>query len=252
MAIALVGATSVFAAGAAPRRLARRGLLLFDGRHDVLLRHRWIDPLRRRHRRQRVHLHEIVRTTKYENGVEVGSAMSTQVVRELLPGRWHRCRRHRQHAFVARRRAVHVSADRPPDRLRGRRVPEREHRSSRVPNPDTALATRTGPGSSQGPLPFVSVTLRTDVVGLSLPLSRQSQAANASPLTCKSRLAYRGVVGTDEVFKALAEPTRRTILDELADRDDQTLFEICASWSPGVASTRQAISSTSTCSRRPV
>ncbi|GIH74663.1 ArsR/SmtB family transcription factor [Planobispora longispora] len=31
-----------------------------------------------------------------------------------------------------------------------------------------------------------------------------------------------------DVFKALADPTRRTILDELAERDGQTLFEICA------------------------
>lgn len=29
------------------------------------------------------------------------------------------------------------------------------------------------------------------------------------------------------MFKALADPTRRTILDELADRDGQTLFELC-------------------------
>lgn len=31
-----------------------------------------------------------------------------------------------------------------------------------------------------------------------------------------------------DVFKALADETRRTILDELVDRDDQTLFEICS------------------------
>lgn len=30
-----------------------------------------------------------------------------------------------------------------------------------------------------------------------------------------------------DVFKALADSTRRTILDELAERDDQTLFELC-------------------------
>ncbi len=30
-----------------------------------------------------------------------------------------------------------------------------------------------------------------------------------------------------DVYKALADPTRRTILDELAERDGQTLFEIC-------------------------
>ncbi|MFJ8623319.1 ArsR/SmtB family transcription factor [Kitasatospora sp. NPDC093550] len=34
---------------------------------------------------------------------------------------------------------------------------------------------------------------------------------------------------TDDVlWKALADPTRRLILDELAQRDGQSLFEICA------------------------
>jgi DNA-binding transcriptional ArsR family regulator len=31
-----------------------------------------------------------------------------------------------------------------------------------------------------------------------------------------------------DVFQALAAPTRRAILDELHDRDGQTLFELCA------------------------
>jgi len=31
-----------------------------------------------------------------------------------------------------------------------------------------------------------------------------------------------------DVFKALADPTRRKILDELAERDGQTLFELCS------------------------
>jgi DNA-binding transcriptional ArsR family regulator len=46
------------------------------------------------------------------------------------------------------------------------------------------------------------------------------------------------------VFKALADPTRRTILDELTDRDGQTLFELCARllMKHGIDSTRQAIS----------
>ncbi|WP_344681697.1 metalloregulator ArsR/SmtB family transcription factor [Saccharopolyspora taberi] len=30
-----------------------------------------------------------------------------------------------------------------------------------------------------------------------------------------------------DVFKALADPTRRAVLDELQERDDQTLFELC-------------------------
>ena len=47
-----------------------------------------------------------------------------------------------------------------------------------------------------------------------------------------------------DVFKALADPTRRTILDELIDRNGQTLFEICARLTTkhGLCSSRQAIS----------
>lgn len=47
-----------------------------------------------------------------------------------------------------------------------------------------------------------------------------------------------------DVFKALADPTRRAILDELTDRNGQTLFEICArlATNHGLGSTRQAIS----------
>jgi DNA-binding transcriptional ArsR family regulator len=47
-----------------------------------------------------------------------------------------------------------------------------------------------------------------------------------------------------DVFKALADPTRRTILDELAGRDGQTLFELCArlTTNHGLGSSRQAIS----------
>ena len=50
------------------------------------------------------------------------------------------------------------------------------------------------------------------------------------------------VVG--DVFKALADPTRRTILDELADRDGQTLFELCARLATKhqLGSSRRAIS----------
>ena len=47
-----------------------------------------------------------------------------------------------------------------------------------------------------------------------------------------------------DVFKALADPTRRTILDELTERDGQTLFELCSrlTMRHGLGSTRQAIS----------
>ncbi|MFB4315007.1 ArsR/SmtB family transcription factor [Actinomadura sp. 21ATH] len=47
-----------------------------------------------------------------------------------------------------------------------------------------------------------------------------------------------------DVFKALADSTRRIILDELTDRNGQTLFEICARLTSrhGLGSSRQAIS----------
>ena len=47
-----------------------------------------------------------------------------------------------------------------------------------------------------------------------------------------------------DVFKALADPTRRAILDELTERDGQTLFELCSRLATkhGMGSTRQAIS----------
>jgi DNA-binding transcriptional ArsR family regulator len=47
-----------------------------------------------------------------------------------------------------------------------------------------------------------------------------------------------------DVFKALADPTRRAILDELTERNDQTLFELCSRLSAkhGVSSSRQAVS----------
>jgi DNA-binding transcriptional ArsR family regulator len=47
-----------------------------------------------------------------------------------------------------------------------------------------------------------------------------------------------------DVFRALADPTRRLILDELNDRDGQTLFELCTrlTMKHQVSSTRQAIS----------
>jgi DNA-binding transcriptional ArsR family regulator len=47
-----------------------------------------------------------------------------------------------------------------------------------------------------------------------------------------------------DVYKALADPTRRAILDELQDRNGQTLFELCTRLihRHGVGSTRQAVS----------
>ena len=45
-------------------------------------------------------------------------------------------------------------------------------------------------------------------------------------------------------WTALADPTRRAILDELQERDDQTLFELCTRLLSrhGLGSSRQAIS----------
>jgi DNA-binding transcriptional ArsR family regulator len=47
-----------------------------------------------------------------------------------------------------------------------------------------------------------------------------------------------------DVFKALADPTRRAILDELQERDGQTLFELINRLISrhGLSSTRQAVS----------
>ena len=47
-----------------------------------------------------------------------------------------------------------------------------------------------------------------------------------------------------DLYKALADGTRRAILDELTDRDGQTLFEICSRLATkhGLGASRQAIS----------
>ncbi len=47
-----------------------------------------------------------------------------------------------------------------------------------------------------------------------------------------------------DIFEAIAVPARRAILDELVDRDGQTLFELCSrlAMKHGIGLTRQAIS----------
>lgn len=47
-----------------------------------------------------------------------------------------------------------------------------------------------------------------------------------------------------DVYRALADRTRRAILDELTERDGQTLFEICTrlAMKHGLGSSRQAVS----------
>ena len=61
-------------------------------------------------------------------------------------------------------------------------------------------------------------------------------------LTGKSLLAYHPGVG--DVFKAIADQTRRAILDELHERNGQTLFELCVRLTTkhGLGSSRQAVS----------
>ena len=47
-----------------------------------------------------------------------------------------------------------------------------------------------------------------------------------------------------DIYRAIADPTRRAILDELVDRSGQSLFELCARliMKHGITSSRQAIS----------
>lgn len=46
-----------------------------------------------------------------------------------------------------------------------------------------------------------------------------------------------------DVYRALADPTRRAILDLLVERDGRTLFDLCTTLAgSGVSSSRQAIS----------
>ena len=61
-------------------------------------------------------------------------------------------------------------------------------------------------------------------------------------MTGKWLLAYSRGMG--DLYKALADSTRRKILDELAERDGQTLFELCArlTMKHQISSSRQTIS----------
>lgn len=71
---------------------------------------------------------------------------------------------------------------------------------------------------------------------------RRAGAAHLD-LIGKSVVAYPVSVA-DDLYKALADPTRRTILDELTERSGQTLFEICArlSMKHRLGISRQAVS----------
>jgi DNA-binding transcriptional ArsR family regulator len=47
-----------------------------------------------------------------------------------------------------------------------------------------------------------------------------------------------------DLYRAISDPTRRAIIDELTERDEQTLFEICSrlALKHGLALSRQAVS----------
>ena len=47
-----------------------------------------------------------------------------------------------------------------------------------------------------------------------------------------------------DIYRALADPTRRILLDELCKREGQTLFELCGrlAMAHGITSSRQAVS----------
>lgn len=71
------------------------------------------------------------------------------------------------------------------------------------------------------------------------------EAIFAFGLTCKHRLAYSlSSYRMDDLYRAIADPTRRAILDELVERDGQSLFELCGRlvMMHGISSSRQAIS----------
>jgi DNA-binding transcriptional ArsR family regulator len=48
----------------------------------------------------------------------------------------------------------------------------------------------------------------------------------AAALTCDRLVTYGRVVDDDAVFKALADPTRRFLLDQLFERDGRTLTDL--------------------------
>jgi DNA-binding transcriptional ArsR family regulator len=51
------------------------------------------------------------------------------------------------------------------------------------------------------------------------------------------------LVGVSDVYRAIADPTRRALLDELTAADGQTLFALCTRLAEhGVHLTRQALS----------
>jgi DNA-binding transcriptional ArsR family regulator len=56
-------------------------------------------------------------------------------------------------------------------------------------------------------------------------------------LTCNQKVAYSRFMGMDAVFKALADPARRQLLDRLYARNGQVLGALCE----GMEMSRQAV-----------
>jgi DNA-binding transcriptional ArsR family regulator len=52
------------------------------------------------------------------------------------------------------------------------------------------------------------------------------RAQSGSRLTCDYMVTYDRTVDDDRIFKALADPTRRHLLDRLFERDGRTLSEL--------------------------
>ena len=66
-------------------------------------------------------------------------------------------------------------------------------------------------------------------------ITQAAGRAQHMPLTCNLLVAYYPTM--DEVFKALADASRRALLDRLHAENGQTLNELC----DGLAMTRQAV-----------
>ena len=62
--------------------------------------------------------------------------------------------------------------------------------------------------------------------------------------SCCLPMVARWATLSGDIYKALADPTRRALLDELQERSGQTLFELCTRLISrhGLSSSRQAVS----------
>ena len=67
---------------------------------------------------------------------------------------------------------------------------------------------------------------------------RQHATFGAFNLTYAAKWMHNGVMELDKVFKALADPSRRQLLDQLYANNGQTLNELCT----GLAMARQSVS----------